>query len=176
MSIWRDFFGRIKGAELDRETLNLMADFENSLANVRQRMGHMAEGFGGAVYVNGPKAAEVLEIIQFLHRKSVTFHRALERALQTGKSFLINTGYGGKRASWSTVGYTEERIYLNLDQVEGSRYGLLALVAHEFGHAAAGLDDGTPGHAGPNQIWLGGVLAEIGLNDIHIPGYGHDLG
>ncbi len=179
MSFMERIFGvrRREGAQLDRDTLNTMADFENSLMNARKKMGYTAEAFDGRIRIEGPAAPQISEILVELHRRSKSFHQALERSFEKDKRFSVRSAHGGKKKpSWSTMGNQEERIYLNLDQVKDTRYGLTALVIHEFGHAAAGLKDGVAGRAGPNQIWLGGVLAELGLPDVHIPGYGYDLG
>lgn len=178
MSFIERLFGlkRREEAHLDRDTLNTMADFENSLSSARNRLGYSATGFEGQIVVTGPHAPDILGIIRELHRRSISFRVPLDEALESGKSFVIRSAHSGKKPSWSTMGQDEERIFLNLDQIKDTRYGLMALVAHEFGHAAAGLKDGLAGRAGPNQIWLAGVLAEMGLPDIHIPGYGRDLG
>jgi hypothetical protein len=178
MSFLERIFGLRKREEthLDRDTLSTMADFENSLNAARHRLGHTASGFEGQIFVQGPNAPDILKIIQELHRRSVSFRVPLDECLRNGKSFVIRSAHGGKRPSWSTMGQIEERVYINLDQIKDTRYGLMALIGHEFGHAAAGLRDGEAGRAGPNQIWLSGVLAEMGLPDIRIPGYGRDLG
>jgi hypothetical protein len=147
-----------------------------------------ARALRGIANIIGPRAIEVGHALNYLDARSRTFNGWILNARSLRKLFIVRTTFGDAD-SFASIGQRKkqdeednkpatntETVLLNLTQTFGTRYGVLGLVAHEFGHAAGGLRDGAPGTVGPNQEAQARVLAEAGLGDGGLLPYGQDLG
>lgn len=145
-----------------------------------------AKALKGIAMIVGPRAIEVGHSLNYLEARSKTFRGWINNARMMRKLFVVRTTYGDadsfasigqqKQQAAPQAGPNTETVLLNLSQTSGTRYGVLGLVAHEFGHAAGGLEDGELGEVGPNQEATARVLAEAGLGDGGRLPYGQDLG
>lgn len=147
-----------------------------------------ARALKGIANVIGPRAIEVGHALNYLDARSRTFNRWIMNARERRKLFIVRTTFGDSDSFASLdqrkkqaeadakAAPNAETVLLNLSQTFGTRYGVLGLVAHEFGHAAGGFPDGEPGTVGPNQEAQARVLAEAGMGDGGLLPYGQDLG
>jgi hypothetical protein len=158
-----------------------------------------ARALSGKADIEGPRAQDVANALNFLYARSRKFRswvddedeasdedegenqdqnsrqqRRKNRRKKRNK-YMVRTTFGDTD-SFASIGQDEETVLLNLSQIKGTQYGLVGLVAHEFGHAAGGFKDGAPGKVGPNQIAQAQVLAEAGVGDGGVLPYGQDLG
>jgi hypothetical protein len=147
-----------------------------------------ARALKGIANIIGPRAIEVGHALNYLDARSRTFNGWILNARSMRRLFIVRTTFGDAD-SFASIGQRKkqeeadnkaapnaETVLLNLTQTFGTRYGVLGLVAHEFGHAAGGFRDGEPGTVGPNQEAQARVLAEAGLGDGGLLPYGQDLG
>jgi hypothetical protein len=156
-----------------------------------------ATALGGKADIEGPRARDVANALNFLYARSRKFRRWVDDDEESGSGsdeepddsqagprkrrrkkknrYIVRTTFGDID-SFASIGQDEETVLLNLDQIKGTKYGLVGLVAHEFGHAAGGYKDGEPGKVGPNQIAQAEVLTEAGVGDGGVLPYGQDLG
>jgi hypothetical protein len=157
-----------------------------------------ARALNGKADIEGPRAQDVANALNFLYSRSRKFRSWVDadeeqsgeeqdeeqgqgqnpnsrRRRKKKKKYMVRTTFGDSD-SFASIGQDEEVVLLNLSQVKGTKYGVVGLVAHEFGHAAGGFKDGAPGKVGPNQIAQAEVLAEAGVGDGGVLPYGQDLG
>ncbi len=157
-----------------------------------------ANALNGKADIEGPRARDVANALNFLYAKSKKFRKWVDddeegrsegeeeedtnsragprkRKNKKRNRYVVRTTFGDID-SFASIGQEEETVLLNLDQIKGTQYGLIGLVAHEFGHAAGGYRDGELGKVGPNQIAQAEVLAEAGISDGGVLPYGQDLG
>lgn len=155
-----------------------------------------ANALNGKADIEGPRARDVANALNFLYSRSKKFRKWIDddeegqsgeeedteskagprkRKKKKRNRYMVRTTFGDVD-SFASIGQEEETVLLNLDQIKGTEYGLVGLVAHEFGHAAGGYKDGELGTVGPNQIAQAEVLAEAGVSDGRVLPYGQDLG
>lgn len=140
-----------------------------------------ATALKGIAVVIGPRAPEVADALNYLDARSPLFRSWIERTRARRRLFVVRTTFGDTDSFASITDSGDgpanaETVLLNLTQTFGTRYGVIGLVAHEFGHAAGGLEDGDMGKVGPNQRAQARVLVEAGIGDGALYPYGQDLG